>query len=367
MEERLFIILRLGIGTTTISDERISLFRGLSESKFEALRKLAFEQGVGGICFSGIQQVFTALGNDGADLMASNTYLQWMGATAMRAQLNEQQVRATDKFAKELGKQGIKLVLMKGQANGLNYPEPMHREKGDVDVFLVKDGKCAYDEGNAVAKQMGLHVDESWYKHSVIKLGSETVENHQYFVHTRDGKRGKDLDVALRELIFTKDYAHYPGSEILLPPVMFNALFLTYHGLAHFVSEGMHLKQVVDWAMFLKKESSNIDWNRFYELCDKFNLRVFLECMNMIAMRYLMVKGQYSVTADKSVYADKIMESILNDKDFVFNSGKSGWHNRWHLVTNLFKYRWKYEKVYGQSVWLQLWYYVSGFLFKTEE
>ena len=78
--------------------------------------------------------MLTALGNEGVELMASNTYLQWMGATAMRAQLNEQQVRATNKYAKELGKHGIKLVLMKGQANGLYYPEPMHREKGDVDV-----------------------------------------------------------------------------------------------------------------------------------------------------------------------------------------------------------------------------------------
>lgn len=367
MEEKLIIILRLGLDITNTSDEPIRLFKGMTEKELEELRLLSQEQGVGGICFSGIQKVIKAIGQEGQSLKDTMAYLKWLGMTAKCAQLNEQQLQTTKRMAEEWGKEGIKMVLMKGQANGLNYSNPMHREKGDVDVFLIKDGRCAYAEGDEAARKIGLHVDDRWYKHSQIAANGETIENHQYFVHTRDGNRGKNLDKTLRELVFVDQYETYPDSEILLPPVMFNALFLTYHALAHFVSEGMHLKQVVDWAMFLKKEGSNIDWPQLYDLCDKYNLRVFLECMNNIAMKYLMVPGEVSVSAHYSKHADKIMQSVLHDKDFVFGSGEGSWHNRVHLITNLFKYRWKYEEVYQQSIWLQIWYYVTGYFFKTEK
>ena len=367
MEEKLFIILRLGLDITNTSDEPIRLFKGMTEKELEELRLLSQEQGVGGICFSGIRKVITAIGQEGQSLMDTMAYLKWLGMTAKRAQLNEQQLQTTKRMAEEWGKEGIKMVLMKGQANGLNYPNPMHREKGDVDVFLIRDGRCAYAEGNEAARKMGMHVDDSWYKHSQIAANGETIENHQYLVHTRDGKRGKNLDKTLRDLVFVDKYETYPDSEILLPPVMFNALFLTYHALAHFVSEGMHLKQVVDWAMFLKQEGKSIDWSQLYAMCEKYNLRVFLECMNQIAHKYMKVQGEFSVSPDLSKHADKIMQSVLHDKDFVFGSCEGSWHNRVHLITNLFKYRWKYEEIYQQSIWLQIWYYVTGYFFKTEK
>lgn len=366
MEEKLFIILRLGLDITNTSDEPIRLFKGMTEKELEELRLLSQEQGVGGICFSGIQKVITALGQEGQSLMDTMAYLKWLGMTAKRAQLNEQQIQTTERMAEEWGKEGIKMVLMKGQANGLNYPNPMHREKGDVDVFLIRDGRCAYAEGNEAARKMGMHVDDSWYKHSVISANGESVENHQYFVHTRDGKRGKNLDKTLRELVFVDKYETYPDSEILLPPVMFNALFLTYHALAHFVSEGMHLKQIVDWVMFLKKYGNDIDWVALRKMCEEFNLRVFLECTNLIASKYFRLTNVTSLFAEYADLSERIMTSIFNDKDFVFGSGEGNWHNRWHLITNLFKYRWKYEEVYETSIWKQIWYYATGFIFKTE-
>lgn len=366
MKEELFILLRLGLNLSSVEDEKITVFRKYIERDWETLRKLSAEQGVTGICFSGVQKVMEATDEKGREYIGTMSYLTWLGTVAKRAQLNEQQLKTTKRLAEEWGRYGIRMLLMKGQSNGLNYPNPMHREKGDVDVFLIKDGSCGYADGNEVARKMGLHVDDSWYKHSQIAANGETIENHQYFVHTRDGKRGKSLDKTLRELVFVDKYKKYPDSEILLPPVMFNSLFLTYHALAHFVSEGMHLKQVVDWVMFLKKEGSNIDWPQLYDMCDKYNLRVFLECMNMIALRYFRIQGKYSVSSELSQYSEKIMDSVLHDKDFVFSSGESGWANRRHLIKNLFKYRWKYEDIYGISIWKQLWYYATGFLFKTE-
>jgi hypothetical protein len=149
---------------------------------------------------------------------------------------------------------------MKGQANGTMYPVPDHRSPGDIDCYLFEH----YARGNEIARQLDAKVDESWYKHSVINYKGETFENHQYFVHTRDGKRGKKLNEELVEQFKDKseDIKVIPGTAVEMSPVQWTAMFLTYHACAHFISEGLRLKQILDWAMFLKVHQRDVDWGR---------------------------------------------------------------------------------------------------------
>ena len=127
------------------------------------------------------------------------------------------------------------------------------------------------------------------------------------------------------------------------------------------------MKQILDWVMFLKVHQSDVNWGAFYAFCDRNHLRVFADAMNTIAVKYLGIKVKSENFGFKeSPYVDKILHSALYDEDYVFNSGKSGWANRLHIVKNMFHYRWKYKEIYQTSVWKQLWWYVSGYLFKTE-
>ena len=144
MTEKLFILLRLGLDLTVVEDEDIDTFRNLQENEWESIRCLASEQGVSGVCFAGVQKVVNSLGVDGVKYTDTMSYLKWLGTTAKRNQFNDSQLTTTKRLAEALGRQDVKLMLMKGQANGLNYPNPMHREKGDIDCFLIKNGRCAY-------------------------------------------------------------------------------------------------------------------------------------------------------------------------------------------------------------------------------
>ncbi len=260
---------------------------------------------------------------------------------------------------------GCRAMVMKGQTNGAMYPKPNHRSPGDIDCYLFEN----YAKGNDIARKVGADVDESWYKHSVISYKGETFENHQYFVHTRDGKRGKRLNQELVEQLKDKseEIKVIPGTVVEMPPVQWNAMFLTYHACAHFVSEGLRLKQILDWAMFLKCHQNDVDWTAFYAYCERNHLKRFADAMTTIAVNYLGIKvTQNSQITTDSPYAEKILRNALYEDDYVFSSGESSWKNRWHIVKNLFKYRWKYEEIYQQSVWKQLWWYASGFMFKTE-
>ena len=364
MEKELFALLRLGLANTTTEEENLSDFIVLTADKWARIGDLARKQGVLGIMLDGVEKLEATRYGLTRELKAAQK-LEWIGEVFQIEQRNRQQIVVMNDLAGKWKQQGCRVMVMKGQANAVIYPKSEHRNPGDIDCYLFDD----YARGNDIARQEGANVDESWYKHSVINYKGETFENHQYFVHTRDGKRGKKLNEELVEQFKDKseDIKVIPGTAVEMPPVQWTAMFLTYHACAHFISEGLRLKQILDWAMFLKVHQEEVDWTVFFAFCDRNHLRVFADAMTTIVAKYLGVKiKSESLDVKESPYADKIMHSALYDEDYVFDSGKSGWANRLHLVKNMFHYRWKYEEIYQTSVWKQLWWYVCGYLFKTE-
>lgn len=86
----------------------------------------------------------------------------------------------------------------------------------------------------------------------------------------------------------------------------------------------------------------------------------------MISMKYLYIFGNYSVSDKFTKQTEMIINSIFNDHDYVFSSDGGGCYKRFHLITNMFKYNWKYKEIYQCSIWKILWMDMIGFLFKTE-
>jgi len=365
----LFALLRLGLGTKKdIQKENISDLFLATEKQWEQLLETARFQGVLGVVFDGLQAIINDLGPSCFSRSFSPDkwkmfILQWIGEVQQVYEGgNIQQMIVADSIQRRWSEAGIRTMLMKGLAMGTYYPDPKHRCPGDIDCYLFDD----YAKGNETAKAWADKVDEGWYKHSVIAYGGQTIENHQFFVHTREGKKSKQLNQTLCDILKDVHFETLPGTQVLLPPPMFNALFLTYHAQAHFLEEGLRLKQLLDWAMFLKRDADKIDWQEFYSICERYHLRRFADVATDIAVNYLGITLDNLQIVTKSSYTEKVLYSTLHDKDYVFNSGKSGWANRWHIVRNLFKYRWKYNEIYQQSILKQMWWYATGFLFKSE-
>ena len=368
-DQVLFSLLRLGLGTSKdIQHENIVDLFLATEKDWLHLEKMARIQGVSGIVLDGLQTIMNELGPSCYSRSFSSDkwkmfILQWIGEVQQGYEAgNMQQMVVVDNIQHHWCGAGIHMMLMKGLAMGTYYPEPKHRAPGDIDCFLFED----YAKGNEEAKKWADKVDESWYKHSVITYSGQMIENHQYFVHTREGKNSKKLNQVLCDTLKNEMFETLPGTGVLLPPPMFNALFLTYHAQAHFLEEGLKLKQLLDWAMFLKRDAKKIDWTYFYTVCEKYHLRRFAEVATDIAVNYLGVEIENPCVVTKSPYTEKVIHSTLNDNDFVFNSGQSEWTNRWHIIKNLFKYRWKYRDIYQHSILWQLWWYLVGFVFKSE-
>ena len=324
---------------------------------------LAQKQGVRGLAYEALE----LLKQEDADCTCfpdRATLMQWYAQTAFVEKMFAQHV-ALAKDVVELWKHhGIKTVVFKGLAHSRYYPRAEHREFGDFDCYLIDAyGECAYRQGNEVARKKGLMVDDGWYKHSHIAYKKLTIENHQYFTSARRG----GTDLALHKYIVEaigngSKLERLDGTEIYVLPVEAEGLFMLYHSLTHFLVEGINLRHFVDWACWIKTNQDKVEWTEFYSLCKRFKLDGFTDVLNTIAVKFLGVELYDKRIFADSKFAERTIMSALYDDSSIYNRGKGRWYERLHVISNAFRYSWKYKDVAHYSMIGYVWQFVYGFL-----
>lgn len=365
------LLLRLGIGTSKASDDESKELLSLSMGQWQNIMILAGRQGVAAIVFDGVQRLFDVYGQKiKAAKETPEEWLQWVaectGMMTQYEQASQHQRKVITELARIWTSEGIPMMVFKGQANASFYPNPTHRATGDIDCWLFGEAK----KGDNIMEKHGAVVDFDWYRHSKILFQGETIENHRVMGHTRGNEKLKDMEEELKAMINNpSDLPSIEGcGKVLLPTAQFNACFLTYHGLHHFTSEGLRMKQILDWAMFMKKEQKKVNWFRFNDFCVYYKFDRFASVMNFIAVNYLGIAFVADGITTDGTYVMKVLHSTLYDDDYLFSSGKSDWTIRWLLVKKMLTHdRWKYRDVAQQNVWKHLWQNMKGFLSKNED
>lgn len=119
----------------------------------------------------------------------------------------------------------------------------------------------------------------------------------------------------LEELLkaLAKDDSHFveiDGERVLLPSPNLHALFLLKHSMQDFASAEMNLRQVLDWAFFIEKHTTEIDWKWFVETIKEFGMTDFFNCLNAICVGDL----GFDVKVFPIVQFDPFMkEKVLNE------------------------------------------------------
>ena len=334
----------------------------LNEIDWQAVYDLSCKLGVSALAYDGL-----SLGEN-LDI-DEELYYKWLGQSAVKENLFAQHYRSLKTLSKACKQEGIKVYVLKGLVFGLYYPAPNHRQCGDIDIFCVhEDGTPAYNDVNEIARQLGIEVDTHWYKHSKIHFEGVVFENHDYLICTREGEMYKDLNQKLKEVLLSdKVERRLYDTDALIPTTYFNALFQAYHSRAHFLAEGIGLKHVLDWATFLQKEQNNIDWERFYEDCEKYHLKRFIVAMTDIAVHVFGVKVKNPIVEVDSPYSKKISDSVINEKSKIHGTNGNEWNHRVRLVRNSIRYRWKYKEIAQESYLKHIVFSIWGFFFHTED
>ena len=141
---------------------------------------------------------------------------------------------------------------MKGQGNALLYPDPYMRTPGDIDIYLTGARKRVMQYINNVCPNQVMryhHVD-----FPVMKTAIEVhfTPSYMFFpIHNSRMQKwfGKVMDLQCSNVVTLPD----GYGEITVPTTSFNVIYILSHLYRHVFTEGIGLRQLIDYYFVLVK------------------------------------------------------------------------------------------------------------------
>ena len=304
------------------------------------------QQGVTAVLFDCVRQLPNSEAPDKALLM------EWLSAaTAVEQTMQRMQVTAGE-FAEAMEKREIPVVVLKGIAFAQYYPNPLLRECGDLDCYMM--GKK--EEGDLAALELGGTMEEAGYKHSHLIYKGLTIENHRFFTDFDNTPTGRLTEQVLGELI-QEEQICLGDSNLSCPSANFNALFLLKHAQGHFIDEGIRMRHVLDWALFLRKKQEEVDWSKVLPMLEVTHTAQFAGVMTAIAVRYLRIevlnKGLLALASNaEQKMVNAVLADIMGDQPAIYVDGL--WHKTKRILRR-FRRMWKFRSLASESYPRMVW------------
>jgi hypothetical protein len=235
--------------------------------------------------------------------------------------LNRKLIHILSLLSGEYEESGFPFLLLKGLGNGVNYPFPLLRNAGDLDMFLYR--KEDYERSKKWVTGKGIAFKDDGGIHYNFNFQGVSIENHRrisYFDHKKYDRLFSEWE---QELVDKKQFASIDidGLRVkALPPEM-NAFFIFQHMFRHFVHLGVGFRQYCDWLLFLSKYRDNIDAASFTMLSQSYALLYPMQVFARAAVKYLDAPEEifpFDVTANER-HVDMVIEDILESGNFGFH------------------------------------------------
>ena len=340
MNSIFFHLLRAAIGTDSFFE------RSLTSDEWRAIYRDSVEQGVTAVVFDFVK----TLSKSGAPDMT--LLMEWLSAaTGVEQTMRRMQIKAED-FAEAMKKREVPVVVLKEMAFAQYYPNPLHRECGDLDCYMM--GKK--EEGDRITVELGGKVEEAGYKHSHLYYKGLTIENHRFFTDFDNTPRGILTERVLGELMH-EGQTLIGISKFCCPSANFNALFLLKYAQRHFINEGIRMRHVLDWALFLKGEQENVDWSRVLPMLETTRTALFSGVMTAIAIQYLHIdvhnKGLLALAESaEQQMVDAVLADIMGEQPAIYVDGL--WHKTKRILRR-FRRMWKFRSLASESYPRMVW------------
>ena len=239
-QEAFFDFLQFCIGSV----EKIPA--SIKEADWKVLYAIAKKQALTGVLFHGIKQLPKELAPDAGLLM------QWMGIAQNIRLQNIQLFLDSTKVCKKFKQVGFRNCILKGQGNALLYPDPYMRTPGDIDIYLDGGRERVMQYINNVCPNQVMryhHVD-----FPVMKTAIEVhfTPSYMFFpIHnSRMQKWFKEvMDLQCSNVVTLPD----GYGEITVPTTSFNVIYILSHLYRHVFTEGIGLRQLIDYYFVLVK------------------------------------------------------------------------------------------------------------------
>lgn len=219
-----------------------------------------------------------------------------------------------------LRKAGVEPVLLKGQGLARNYPVPELRQCGDIDLYV---GEKNYEKVYSLLEPIASEIDDfsrlAIGKHFHLKVANSLIEVHRFAdVHASPTFNEIYQEYASEGL--SKDLVPINFGDVAVntPADNFNAFYVFNHLWHHFITEGVGLRQMCDWMLFLHTRCGRLDLDYLKQLLERMDLVLPWKTFGCILVDYLGLPSDEFPFYDQN-YVSKgrmVLERIMKEGNF---------------------------------------------------
>ena len=285
--------------------------------KWQEVYRLATEQSVLGLVLAGLEH---------SDVKPPQLMLlHWIGEVQVIEQRNKEMNTFISKLVDKLRAAGIYTLLVKGQGVAQCYEKPLWRSCGDVDLFLSDDN---YNRAKEVLVPIALEVEKELVreKHLGMNIDGFVVELHGTLYSGLSSKIEKGLDEIKKAVFFEGKVRSWMNgnTQIFLPNVDEDVVYVFTHILQHFFKEGLGLRQVCDWSRLLWTYKDKLNRGLLECRLRKMGLMKEWKAFGAFAVDYLGMPAEAMPFYSSSQKLKRKATRICN---FILEVGNMG-HNR---------------------------------------
>ena len=218
----------------------------LKEVDWKELYAISQKQALLGVLFHGIRRLPKELAPEQKLLM------QWMVMAEMIRKQNIRQFQDSVKVCKNFENKGFANCILKGQGNALLYPDPYMRTPGDIDIYLTGGRKRVMQYINKVCPNQVMR-----YHHVDFPVMRTAIEVHftpsYMFFPIHNSRMQKWFKEVMGEQCNHRVSLPDGYGEIHVPQVSFNVIYILSHLYRHIFTEGIGLRQLLDYYFVLLK------------------------------------------------------------------------------------------------------------------
>ena len=283
---------------------RDSLSRVPSGIEWQALYEEGRRQAVDSIMLEGIDRLPVN------QKPPQDILLQWIGTGEILRLQNKALNRMCIELQTLFANNEFKSCILKGQGNALQYPNPMLRQCGDIDIWVDGDRDKIIDFLREKG-QVG-HIDIKHCDWNIIQ--DTSVEVHfipTWFYNPFSNKKLKIWFEEQKETQFKNE------SELgfTIPTISFNLVYVLIHIYRHLFDEGIGLRQLMDYYYVIQHSKLEERKEALRVLCF-FKMKRFVGAVMYVMQEVFGLDGDFLMTPPLANDGRFLLDEIMRSGNF---------------------------------------------------
>ncbi len=259
--------------------------------------------------------VYNALTEEEKAQIPSEIGAKWKQAFLQSVVTNEQVLYEQEQVINLLNQHEIPCVILKGKGSALNYPDPSLRVLGDIDLLVAPEN---VEKTSQLLMQDGFEEKEDGDLHRAFHKEKIIVELHKKPL-SLGFNESNEIEQAVQAFFADIIEKRQIVDGTPIPSYAHQAIILLMHKLTHFLNGELGLRQLCDWAVFVKSHLDENLWRELSPILDEFGIKTFTVVITRVCIKYL---GMSSAYAEWALDCDDVL--VKDVIELIVESGNFG-------------------------------------------